>query len=425
MLVVSSINPYARQNFQLKCYKKWKILGYRYLTLNSADEAAELLKIGIDKADIYIISDEQTAQKNHGFKSPRIKPVLDILIHKIPFDFLILTNSDIFPNARKRMDIMSNVFTCAAFTRREIFSIELCDFGSVKQYRGGLDIFFFSKSALNKLWFHIKNDQLSDRMAFGVPGWDFYLGGFILSEALQGKILDGTVFCHESHLTTYRHVKEFEYYLEGMKLLGVCKSDLYQTAVAEFASRIEKECILNYKLSKFLYVFYHDNTKKADDTFDLTEINLDIDDLIKANIFYKPSDARFLVEKALFRKINLSAFLVYFCRSPSIEIKFGQYLACLYFLLTLKYRTGMLSLSTKYPVGNCHRLAIDNAMELTNQLEARYYLMDICCSEIIEHGIFNKNLLKAIALNCINDRERWFIAEILKIIRDYKNAQAA
>ncbi len=381
--------------------------------------------MGVDDTDIYIIEDESTAQKIHGFKAPRIKSVLDILVNKVSPNFLILTNSDIYPNARKLMDMLPNVVLCAAFTRREIFSIDLCDFGPIKQYRGGLDIFSFGLTQLKKLWALIKDDVLADRMAFGVPGWDFYLGGLILSDAMQGKILDGTVFCHVSHLTTYRHVKEFEHYVARMKGMGVVEFSVHQDAVAEFAARIEQECKLNHRLSTLLHLIYHDNSKKDGLNIESSDIEFNMADLLNANIFHRMSDASQLVREALTEEINLVAFRSYFCKSPSIEIQFSQYLGCLYFLLFIKNKTKTLKLTSKYPPNNAHKAAVNNVLKLVNPLEARYYLVDIFCTEVIDSGIFNKNLLKAVALSCINDRERWLAAEISKLIMEYSYVRTA
>lgn len=416
MLIVTSVNPSTRLKHQMACYKKWKRLGYNYLTFNCLEEASKLIEEGLDEEDIFIINDEFTAKKIHGFNAPKIKPIIDILIHKIKPDYLILTNSDIFPNVDKPMSLLPNVLTCACFTRREVFAIELCNNSSFKHYRGGLDIFAFNDHSLLTLWMLIKDDDLAERMTFGVPGWDFYVGALVLSDKLQGKILDGTVFSHVSHLTTYSHVKEFDHYVSKMREMGLLGSYSCEDAAFEFAKRIEVECELNNKISTFLHLLYTDNLRVSDQDFNLSNVEFDIKDLLKADIFHNSSDCSILVRQAIEEEINLVAFKSYFCLSPSIEIQFCQYLSCLYFLLFIKNKMGHYKLTSKYPPNNNHKAAIVNVLKLTNSFEIRYYLIDILCSELICSGIINKNLLRAVAQSCINDRERWFVTEIITLI---------
>ncbi|KAF0162029.1 MAG: hypothetical protein FD157_4042 [Rhodocyclaceae bacterium] len=415
-IVVTSINPGGKIAYQITCYRKWKSLGYQVVTFNTEEEATKLRYFGVDVLDIRIINENSSARNIHGINSPRIKPIFDALVRDLSLGSLIITNSDIFPRVSKKIELLQSIASCAGFTRREIVGLDLVDPATIKQYRGGIDLFHFGQSALRKLSVLLERDDLADRMAFGVPGWDFYLGGLILSDAMQGIVLDGSMFCHLSHKTTYRHVGEFSHYVEKLRTMGFVNSRSHEQAAAEFVSRIELECKRNHKLSVTLNSIYDETFRRSTIVEEPLACQINTGPLLEANIFYKSTDAPKLIQNVLAEGVDLVRFKTYFCKSPSIEVQFGQYLACLYFLLYIAIQTKAIKLTSKYPLGNAHKAAIANATRLGNRLEARYYLLDILSSEIIEYGIFNKNLFKGIALSCINSSERLLFTRIANLI---------
>lgn len=418
-LVVTSINPRSRLEHQIACYRQWKRLGYGFLSFNSEEEASKLEEAGVAGTDIFRIAASSTAQGIHGIAAPRIKAVLHALVHKVKSDSLIIANSDIFPGIRKRMDALPKTFACAAFTRHEVFSIELSNSGSSKQYRGGLDIFFLRAASVQRLWALVENDDVAERMAFGIPGWDFYVGGLILSATMGGAILDGPFFFHASHRTTYQHIGEFAHYANKLKDMGFVTSLDYQQAADQFLLRIDSECRQNHGMSRLLGLIYSERpTRFATDGAGDRRFDLDAERLQRADIFHRASDAVFLIRQALTKGIDVVAFKEYFCASPAVEIRFRQCLECLYFLVYVKAKSSGWQLSSKYPRTNSHVQAIDSARRLSSKLEMRYQLVGIFLTELIDYGIFNKNLFRAIALSCINDRERWLFEKIATLISE-------
>lgn len=258
MLIVTTINPSSRISYQLACYRKWKSLGCNFRTFNVASEVSELIDFGVHPSDIYIIDDSQSSKLLHGSYSPRIKPVLNIVCSTFNPGEIIVVNSDVYPRLRKLPCGFFNRYSYSAFTRREVHSIFPFDAKKSLYYRSGIDVFYLNKHTLIELLNAFENDTLSDRMAFGVPGWDFFILALLITSPFAGLVADGSVFLHEIHKPTYTDASEFQNYIPRIALLGMVSSLFYKISAAEFSQRISDECESNAQFSQILDLVYGD-----------------------------------------------------------------------------------------------------------------------------------------------------------------------
>ena len=74
-LVITSVNPYAKIESQIKCFNAWKALGYDIISFNSESERNILLANGFEAAELCLIELSETAVGLFGKPIPRILPV--------------------------------------------------------------------------------------------------------------------------------------------------------------------------------------------------------------------------------------------------------------------------------------------------------------------------------------------------------------
>ena len=189
-LVLTSLNPKVKMGHQLRCFNEWAKIGYDIRSFNSGEECNQLINAGVSTSQIQKISKEQTATHLFNKQAPRILPILEYAL-RTDHDFFILTNSDIFPAHNNVVSSHLVSFSeSIAFTRAECPDLSLDTFMPKKFYRGGLDVFWFTKLRLQCVFKMLENAPVSQRMTFGVPGWDFFLGHIICKE-LDSPIMDG------------------------------------------------------------------------------------------------------------------------------------------------------------------------------------------------------------------------------------------
>lgn len=263
-LVVTSLNPATKLNLQLNCFNKWQEIGYDIRSYNSRQEHELLLNSGIDVKRLQQIEEDQTALQLFDKQVPRILPVLESAL-RTDYDFYILTNSDIYP---AHGSVVSSHFAdfseSIAFTRGECPDLSINSFTPQEYYRGGLDVFWFTRQRLQSVLVMLEQAPVSERMAFGVPGWDFFLAHLICKD-LDSPIIDGSIFLHQSHKNTYSNFDEFEFYSSEMKKSGHYSSEDFVALAHEFHLFIEQQCIANEKLAKTLeQTFYREPVMRDD-----------------------------------------------------------------------------------------------------------------------------------------------------------------
>tara|TARA_R110002167_G_scaffold5075_2_gene23834 strand:+ start:3119 stop:4399 length:1281 start_codon:yes stop_codon:yes gene_type:complete len=423
-LVITSINPYTKLDYQKACFSAWKAAGYSVRTLNCATEAGKLLDAGFEACDIDIISEGETSLGLFGKAIPRILPALNRAQH-YDFDATVLTNSDIYPcHQRPVSRFLASIADTLAMTRNECVSINDHQYTDSIPYRGGLDIFFFTRKGLSQTFDCLNSEPLSERMTYGVPGWDFYLGHHLLT-SLNGKIIDSEVFLHQSHKTTYNQISEFTLYAEEMKSSGHYSGNDSNAIAAEFSQRIHSDCNNHRVLSKTLktafYVKPANNVAKppsAEAEAIYAQFSATIAD---KNIAISLNQKRFLnfIQSQL-EAINWSAAESYtqsqLARYPAIT----GYLCMLLAQLLIKQQIGKLRISTAYPEGNVHGIALRQIINNTRDQERQMYLIRLFSAELVDHGIFNTTLFKYIVWSANSDYSLGLCNAVFEICKEGK-----
>jgi hypothetical protein len=414
-LVITSVNPYAKIEGQTRCFNAWKALGYDIISFNSENERTILLKHGFEVEDLCLIELSETAVGLFGKQIPRILPVL----HRacgLPYDNYILINSDIFPAHRKPISsFLASLNDCIALTRNECIYLQSNKYTDNSPYRGGLDIFFFTRLGLVNIFNKLINEDVAERMTFGIPGWDYFLGHFIIQSG--GLVMDSHILLHEVHKTTYSAIDEFQFYADVM-----IKSGRYITidgneVAAEFASNISLQCEANERYSTLLKrLFYRAPVLNKSELYDddVAAVLKEVENVaLNLNIKVTASLRGFV--KSQLNSISWVAAEAYRRNEmqgmPIIQASF----ILLLIQLIVKKRLNKLHVSTVYPMDNMHGAALRQIIQNTHGMERMHYLLGLFCSELAEHNIFNKYLYKYVVLSADSQRKLSSCASILTI----------
>lgn len=424
--VATSINPFSRAEHQVRCFKRWLSLGFVAKTFNVTAEADRLEALGVPKSAICVIADQDTAVEQVGKPLPRVAPIISYVANTVNPGHLLLVNSDIYPAIRSSriVDGLSAIAGALALTREECHSVEAYQYGTSIPYRGGLDVFYLNREKLRKLNAMLEARDVSQRMTFGVPGWDYFMGALILSQDIGGRIMDGAVFLHPSHETTYASVSELRHYLADLRQLGVSTSDDPVVAASEFAQRINTESALAAPFADYLRRAYFVPTptwevpRPADEGRQVFATLAEAAPLLMRH-------QREPIVSSLAAKCISSGALDYlsgtslFVTGTTYSLKFPQMLALICFYALCRARHGGEQFSLVYPRGNLHGKAVQMILDATiNSLDARKFMLaELFAQELIRHNIFNKELFKYLALSCGNSSERRLLEETLNCVR--------
>jgi hypothetical protein len=416
-LVITSVNPYAKIESQRVCFNAWKALGYDIVSFNSESERNILLDHGFEAENLCLIELSETAAGFLGKQIPRILPLLNRACG-LSYDSYILTNSDIFPAHRKPISsFLVSLNNCIALTRNECVYLPNNKYTDKSPYRGGLDTFCFSRQGLTNIFNKLKSESVSERMTFGIPGWDYFLGHMIIQSG--GLIMDGEVLLHESHQTSYGKIDEFQFYADVMVKSGKYKAEGVNEIAAEFAGNILFHCEVNERYSTLLKRLNYrapvfNKCKKYDDDLAavLKEVvnvalNLNIDIKITASLkgFVKSqSKAISWAAAEAYRKNEMQGV-------PIIQASF----ILLLIQLIIKKLSNKFHVSYVYQSGNMHGVALRQIIQNTHGMERMHYLLGLFCSELAEHNIFNKELYKYFVLSADSQRKLSSCASILTI----------
>lgn len=430
-IIITSINPNSNLDHQLLCFNRWKEIGFEIVTVNVKDEANLLIEAGLDESCIRVIENENCGSRIFGKPLPLIKSVLNIVYNDFSRYYYILTNSDIFPAIRSNSIVKywHSVNEGIAFTREECISIESHSFIDESAYRGGLDFFFMTRDFLLKMINNISTLDSSNRMAFGIPGWDFLLGASIISSYMNGTIMDSGVLLHVTHQPTYTHVDEFKNYLPDLHKFINLLSDNPAKAADEFAATIINECNKNASMSRMAILLYFTpislNYYVANEDiafYDISEHLFNLAPQLKN--YYKNKSLRLLFERLAKEKDSYFGIALNFLlNSRSKLFQFTQTLFSI--ALVLNYKIMLLNwhYSESYPIENQHKAALKNILNRHDESDPlrRLFVAKLFGNELIDHRIFNRRLFNYLALNCSYDTDRALINEIIKLVRSKNN----
>lgn len=420
-IVATSINPFSKVEYQKLCFDKWKSSGVKVKTFNTKKECEVLLKSGFDRLDIEEIDITESGLDLFGKEMPRIMPILERLKHG-GFDNSILVNSDIYPSINNDPSLLISRFgDVACLTRNECVDVGCHQYIESNPYRGGLDIFYFSKYGLDVVAKKLRGSDVASRMTFGIPGWDYYLAHFIL-QINENAILDSEVFLHQSHKTTYAAIDEFSHYAERMIKSGIYQAKSAVDLASEFKRRINQIAEKNRDKSIFLKkVFYY--PFRGDIQFSIKQEEVKILERIRNNfelVGYPIKSNKKLI--SFFRSQNAAL-------SWSSGYSYGQAefrsenthvrcLLCILLMLIIKNHFGKSSYSIKYPKGNLHGAALKQIIANLTGKEQHKYINSLFAVELIDYSIFNPYLYNYIVLSSTGSRDLKICSEIKKIVHE-------
>lgn len=243
-LVATTINPFGDVAHQRRCFLAWRALGCEPVTLNSADEASSLVATGFAGEDILTVEAAETGLALFGKAMPRVMPALARLAAANGERTVILVNADIYPAARhgEVVRFWRAEAPAVGLTREDCTLLEAHTLLDSRPYRNGLDAFLFRPGVLARVIEALAAHAVSERMCFGIPGWDFLMGAVVRSPAIGGRLMDGAVLLHEEHRQSYANVDEFAHYIDAMRALGESAADNAADAAYDFHRRIVADC---------------------------------------------------------------------------------------------------------------------------------------------------------------------------------------
>lgn len=421
-LVATSINPKGRGEHQKACFDAWRARGYEILTYNPAHEADELLAQGFDPSTIVRLGLEKTGHGMHKIPSPRILAVLDDVVAR-GVQSVLLVNSDIYPAIRPSSSPFAALGPCAAVTRNEVASLAIAPGAASNPYRGGLDAFYFTAASLEKLLVQLRSEPVSERMAFGIPGWDYYLGGHVLSPRLGGRILDADFLLHVSHAATYGNITEFDHYLDALRALGHVTATEANGAARQFAALISRQCEENHVLARRIALCSIDHAMVGpvapstgpDFGVEIATFQADNEEVAPSHRF----DAVALTAAAHTGARPFPVMRAAMRKRASTATRFLAELHALRAVLLLPASRARLRRPTgRYPSGNLHGKAIEGIVAIKQPEAFRIALLELFGDELVLHGILNVQVLKCIILCCTNDEERGLLSEICGLLRE-------
>jgi hypothetical protein len=416
-LVMTTVNPFNKLEHQKLCFMTWKKLGYTIKTFNSSREIDMLLNAGFDKNDIIEIEVSETSKELFNKEIPRILPIITRAIN-LNYEAYLLTNADIYPAHRKVISTyLASLNSSIALARNECVYLASNKYTDSSPYRGGLDTFFFTRIGLTNIFNELLKEDVSERMTFGIPGWDYYLGHLILENG--GSIMDGEVVLHQSHQTTYGKIDEFQFYANVMAKRGQFLQTEINAVAAEFARKIHNECESNQYHSTLLKrMFYETQSIKDIELYD-ADVDIILKEIEKA---VQNNGIEINVTKALrgFIKSQLEgvswvaaeAFIKNEMRGiPIIQSSF----ILLSIQLIVKKLTNKLKVTYQYPDGNMHGVALRQILNNAQGIERMRNMIGLFSSELVEHNIFNKDLYKYFVLSADSQKKLSSCASILTI----------
>ena len=432
-LVVTSVNPFSKLEYQRLCFRQWQSLGMEVVSCNTRKEAEILRKNGFDENEIRLVADLDSGQILFGKPVPLIRPLLAALEREGRFDRFLITNSDIYPAVRSSTiaRFWALQAPALALTREETHELSAHEYDSDSPYRGGLDAFFLQRDALSKVNRLLAQSQASPRMAFGAPGWDYLMGACLLSPEIAGKILDSHVLIHQSHQATYGNMDEFGHYLPDLRRLGVITADEPSAAAAEFAAVIEKQCCEQKKSSQVARLLYYKRAERlALENYEQKQVETCWKHLTAiapavADCYRKRAVTSLYQRMMNDSTASLETALSLFCNSQSVLFKFNQVLFAIVFVLIARATKAKLSFTQTYPAGSQHGPALRNILTRHDEddPQRRLWIARQFGSELVDHSIFNPRLYQYLILASENDCELELVQQIKVIVNgELKNA---
>jgi hypothetical protein len=420
MLVATSLNPYAKLDYQKLCFDKWKLAGCKIISFNTVTEKQKLLENGFNSKDIEIISNHESGLSLFKKEMPRLMPVITRLLKKENKSYLIV-NSDIYLASTKNPESTFKSFSNAfGMTRNEAVDIETHRYSDSNPYRGGLDAFFFDNESLQRILDNFAQDSVAQRMTFGIPGWDYYLGHCILNINSDG-IIDSEILLHQSHKTNYSDINEFNHYAVNMIASKKYKSNDVNNIALEFKNLINIIANKNTEKTKLLKLAYYQPPVIKSKSIEGPEETILLDSLqdFLRDVGYSITSRKRLYAylKSQYSGLNWAGTISYADSELRTENKITKVLGAILILLFFKKHFKQDRYKETYPKGNLHQKALKQILENSQDQKRAVNIIQLFASELLDHNIFNRYLFDYILIGMTSIRGVLICEQILILIK--------
>lgn len=420
-LVATTLNPSGNLAYQKRCADAWCAAGFEFRSFNAAQEAAALRDAGFDPGRIESLEPDEDARSLFGKPLPRVLSVLRRLAEQSRDRPVLLVNADLYPAVRSARvcEFWSRLAPALALTRLECVSLTPGALRRADSYRGGLDAFHFAPGSLARVIGELEKFAVSERMAFGIPGWDYLVGGVVRSDSVGGRIMDSGLLCHLVHEQSYSALDELEHYRSAFESLRVADARSLSGIAEQFAALIRSDCrrgSVDTRLAVSIFCCWPSEPDFSERELELAS---DLADSIRRRWprvadgvgFVDYAAAVRAVERGRAVMASVGNSLVSSC---SRLVRFAQVLHAVAWTLETKFGRTMLHASEAYPEGNQHAPALENiiARHPDSDPDRRLHVAWLFGTELIDYGIFNRRLYNWLALTCRNEDERSLLRAI-------------
>lgn len=413
-VILTTINPFSRLDIQLRCFTRWRELGFEVYSCNSGSEIQTLIHHGVP-ADVIIKLDlEETGEALFGKPTPRVMAVLERARQLFEADIL-LVNSDLYPVASDTSFVEEwRAFgKVVALTRTEVVSIDHPVARLSHPYHGGLDAFLVSRDMTGELIGQLSLFEVSKRMSFGIPGWD-YLVGAVIQNRLNGTFVNSRVLLHEMHQPAYSAIDEFSVYTEALHALNVGAGMDHVGLARHIAEGIRRVCTFNDAgrddASRTTLQSSADPVPEAD------RLIAQIEQFVP--LLLATLGRPYLTEiiSAVRNRPDLSfSHLSSQITDPEPKRSFANLLLMAAIFMDLRgLAQQRYRYRYRYPERNHHAAALREKMDHAgkNPDILRLEIAKLFCTEFLDFKIINPRLFNFIALSCENDTERTLVGVI-------------
>jgi len=418
-LVATSVNPHARLAHQLACFRRWQALGLTIRSFNTAAERDLLLQAGLGADEVELLDDNESLLPLTGRSHPRLLPILTRL-WQTSAARVLLVNADIYPAvSRNPLPLMATCGEISGFTRSDCLSVDDPPSAPRSSYFGGLDIFCLSRDALSRVLETAEPHRSAAGMAFGVPGWDLYMGHLTLS--LGGRLVEARFLLHPQHPAGYDSIEPFAPLAELMLASERYRANNHVSLAAEFVKLIERQCLRHVATARMLDMALAQPRTRNDGgsgseapTPDQQPAPAEPLRRVAATLArgYTMGDLSPHLLRPNWHLLHLA-----FQRLQDHATPLAAYLVALQCAIHLQRQAGRMPWRTDYPPNSAHGQELQSVLDEPEAGARTHRLLELLATDLYEHRILNLRLLKFLALQCRDDLETQLFDELLASLR--------
>ncbi|MBK1688165.1 hypothetical protein [Rubrivivax gelatinosus] len=401
-VVATSLNPHDRIAHQRACFERWRALGVEALSFNHAAERERLIEAGLPAEALVEIGDEDTMLPFGGRPMPRIVPLLERLLAG-QAEVVLVVNSDLFPAvSRNPLPLMAAQAAASGYVRSDCSAVDEPAGTPKAPYHGGLDAFCFRTEGLADLVARLRQEPAAERMAFGVPGWDLYVGHEVL--AIGGRLLEARFLLHPRHAAGYASIDPFAEQAAAMLASGRYAANDHVELAAEFVARIRAQCLRHLADTRMMQSALADPVPPA--------VRADTDGRAPEQQTLPGSLVQAQKARPDWRTLHLSHEYL-----ATRGTRLSVYLVALRAALALMREQGRTGWTTHYPKGSAHAEQLQSFLGEADAVQRRERILDLLAIDLYEHAVLNLHLLKYLRVHCRHEQEERLFAALMHDLR--------